>query len=164
MPSPSATRVSMPVRVLPGETNPVGNMHGGAMLRYLDIVGAMAAMRHCRTRVVTASVDRVDFLAAARLSEVLTFHAQVNMVGRASMEVGVRAEAEDLLTGEKRHAMRAYMTFVSVDDAGKALAVPELVLETGEDRRRCAEALARRERRQEEKKGERKAEEGRAEG
>ena len=150
----SETRTDMPVRMLPQDANPAGFIHGGVILRQIDLVGGIVAARYARTRIVTASVDRVDFLAPVRVGEVLMLKSCVNFVGATSMEIGVRVEAEDLLTGEIRHAATAYMTFVGVDESGKPGKLRPLILETPEDGRRFEEAKLRRSVRKEERRRE----------
>lgn len=151
----SETATVMPVRMLPQDANPAGNVHGGVLLRQIDLAGGIVATRHARSRVVTASVDRVDFLAPVRVGEVMVLKACVNHVGATSMEVGVRVEAEDMLTGQTRHAATAYMTFVGLDENGAPRPLPPLILETPDDRRRDREARARRAARKEERRRER---------
>jgi acyl-CoA hydrolase len=150
----SDTRTNMPVRMLPQDANPAGNVHGGVMLRQIDLVGGIVATRYAKSRVVTASVDRVDFLAPVRVGEVMVLKSCVNFVGSTSMEVGVRVEAEDMITGETRHAATAYMTFVAMDESGKPGKLPPLMLETPEDQRRFEEAKLRRTVRKEERRRE----------
>lgn len=140
----SDTRTDMPVRMLPQDSNPAGNVHGGVILRQIDLIGGIVATRYAKSRVVTASVDRVDFLTPVRVGEVMVLKSCVNFVGSSSMEVGVRVEAEDMLTGEIRHAATAYMTFVGVDESGKPGKLRPLILESPEDRRRFEEAKLRR--------------------
>jgi len=135
----------MPVRMLPQDANPAGFVHGGAILKQVDLVGGIVAMRHCRSAVVTVSIDRMDFLTPAHVGEVMVFKGSVNYAGSTSIEVGVRVEAEDLMTGAIRHAGSAYLTFVAMDADRRPTAVPPLVLETPAERRRHAEALTRRE-------------------
>lgn len=151
----SDTAVVMPVRMLPQDANPAGNVHGGVILRQIDLVGGIAATRYARSRVVTASIDRVDFLEPVKVGEVMVLKAQVNYVGSTSMEVGVRVEAEDMLSGETRHAATAYMTFVAMGEGGKPCALPTLERETPEDQRRFRQAEARRKARREERQRER---------
>lgn len=140
----SESRAYTTYRVLPQDTNPAGNLHGGVLLKQLDLIAATCAMRHARKPVVTASIDRMNFLKPAYVGELITLHANVNMVGRTSMEIGVRVEAENLLTGDVRHINSAYLTFVAIGEDGKPSPVPELILETGEDHRRNKEAMERR--------------------
>lgn len=141
---PSLSKVAMPQRMLPQDANPAGNIFGGVILKYIDLAAATAAMRHARQAVVTASIDRMDFLKPAHVGELVIFNACVNHVGRSSMEVGVRVESEDLLTGETRHTGSAYVTFVAMDEKRKPTAVAPLALETDEERRRFREAEERR--------------------
>ena len=151
----SASRVVMPQRMLPPDANPAGNVHGGVILKYIDTAGGIAAIRHARSAVVTASIDRMDFLKPAYIGEVVTFMASVNFVGATSMEVGVRVECENPMTGETRHAGSAYLTYVALDADRRPHAVPPLILETDADRRRNREAAARREARLAERRRER---------
>jgi acyl-CoA hydrolase len=112
----------------------------------------VAAIRHARRPCVTVSVDRVDFLQPILLGELVTARASVNYAGRTSMEVGVRIEAENLVTGERRHTNSCYVTYVAIDEHGSPSLVPPVLPETAEERRRFAEAEARRRRRLEERK------------
>ncbi len=141
------SEVEMTELVLPNDANTLGNALGGRVMHWIDIAAALAAARHCRRQVVTASVDRVDFLHPVRVGQVICVRARVNHVSRTSMEVGVKAESENLLTGERRHTASAYTTFVALDDLGHPTPVPPLELETDEDRRRFEEGKARREQR-----------------
>jgi len=138
------TSITMAQRLLPQDTNPAGNIHGGVILKQIDLTAATVAMRHARCNVVTASIDRIDFLRPVHVGELVRFKASLNYVGRTSMEVGVRVEAENLITGEVRYTNSAYLTFVALDVDGKPTPVPGLVLESGEDHRRWREAEDRR--------------------
>jgi acyl-CoA hydrolase len=130
--------------MMPHMANQLGNVHGGVILGMLDRVGAVSAIRHAQRVCVTASVDRVDFREPIHLGELVTMYASVNYAHRTSVEVGVRVEAENLLTGERRHTNTCYITFVALDEAGRPAAVPPVAPETGEERRRFREAEARR--------------------
>jgi len=130
--------------VFPNDANPHGNVFGGRVMQLIDIIGGVAAMRHARKTVVTASMDRLDFLSPAYIGEVLILNASVNCVGNTSMEVGVKVMAENPLTGERRHTGSAYLTYVAIDSTGKPVPLPPIVPETDEEKRRLAEALARR--------------------
>lgn len=141
----SHTRVEMTQVVMPQATNPLGNAFGGQIMAWLDICAAVAAGRLCRTPVVTASIDAVHFIAPVRLGHVVILKGQVNATFQTSMECGVSVFAEDPLTGEVRKAAKAYATFVSLDADGRPQSVPELILDTDEDRRRAEDAQARRE-------------------
>ena len=140
----SASRAVISVAMLPQDTNPYGSIHGGVILKNMDQAAGIAAMRHCRGNVVTAAIDSMSFIAPSLVGELVTFKAGVNHVGRTSLEVGVRVESEDLLTGEIRHSATAYLTFVALDAARRPTLAPPLLLETDEDRRRNAAAIERR--------------------
>lgn len=131
--------------MLPGDANPAGNVHGGVVIKLIDTTAGVVASRHARANVVTACIDRLDFHSPVSVGDLLFFKGSLNMVGRTSMEVGVRVEAEDLLTGEVRHTASAYVTLVRMDEGGTPAAVPPLVLETEEELRRNCEAKVRRE-------------------
>jgi uncharacterized protein (TIGR00369 family) len=140
----SASRTELSVAMLPQDANPYGSIHGGVILKHIDAAAAMAAMRHCRGNAVTVAIDQVCFLAPSRVGELVTFRAQVNHVGRTSMEIGVRVESENLFSGDIRHTASAYLTFVALDTSGAPTPAPALILETDDDRRRNAEAGTRR--------------------
>jgi len=129
---------------MPHMANHLGNVHGGVILGMLDRVGAVSAIRHSQRICVTASVDRVDFRQPIHLGELVTMYSSVNYAHRTSVEVGVRVEAENLLTGERRHTNTCYLTFVAVDEAGRPVPVPSVVPETEDEKRRYREAEARR--------------------
>jgi len=141
--TPEDSCVEMREIVLPNDTNTHGNVLGGHVLHLMDIACAMAAMRHCRRPVVTAAMDRVEFLSPAPEGHFLIVKASVNFAGRTSMEVGVKVLSECPLTGAIQHTSSAYLTFVALDDQGRPTTVPPLELVTDEDRRRNAEARAR---------------------
>jgi acyl-CoA hydrolase len=130
--------------MMPHMANHVGNVHGGVLLGMIDRVGAVAAIRHARRVCVTVSVDQVDFREPIHLGELVTMHAMVNYVHRTSMEVGVRVEAEDLVTGVRRHTNSCYLTYVAIDEAGRPVEVPAVLPESEEERRRFAAAERRR--------------------
>lgn len=130
--------------MMPHHANNMGNVFGGVILSLIDRVAAVAATRHSRRQCVTVSVDRVDFLRPIYLGELVTAHASVNFAGRTSMEVGIKIEAENLVTGERRHTNSCYVTYVAIDDQGKPSAVPPVLPETPEERRRYQAAEQRR--------------------
>src|SRR5271154_5384349 len=116
--------------VFPPDSNALGNLFGGRLMQYIDLVGAMAASRHARAIVVTASMDHLDFVAPVRVGELLILKASVNRAYRTSMEVGVRVMVEDVSEQRMRHVSSAYLTYVAVDREGHRLVVPQVVPET----------------------------------
>jgi acyl-CoA hydrolase len=143
--TPEASRCVMTQIVMPSHTNgEAGMMFGGILMQWIDVCAGVAAMRHAGGPVVTASVDRLDFLTPVRLGEVVVLSAQVNYVRRTSMEVGCRVETEDMDSRQRRYTTKAYLTFVAVDPAGRPRPVPALDLPTPDDVRRHAEAERRR--------------------
>jgi acyl-CoA hydrolase len=149
----SETAASMAEVMQPSQANPAGNVHGGTIMKMIDDAAGVVAIRHARANVVTVSIDRLDFHAPVFVGDLLVLKAALNHVGRSSMEVGVRVEAEDLKTGTVRHTASAYLTFVALDEQGKPTAVPPLILETDEHRRRAQAAACRREERSRSRKG-----------
>jgi uncharacterized protein (TIGR00369 family) len=143
--------VVMAQQMNPQDANPAGNVHGGVIMKLIDTAAGVAAIRHARANAVTASVDRLDFYHPVFVGDFVTLRASVNFVGRTSMEVGVRVESENLLTGERLHTSTAYLTYVSLDTNGKPLTLPPLIPETDTQRRRHGEAKTRREMRLTEK-------------
>ncbi len=137
--------------VLPQDANPAGNLHGGVILKHIDTAGGVVAKKHSRTNIVTVSIDRMAFKEPAYMGELLTFKACLNHVGRSSMEIGIRVEAENLTTGEIRHTNSAYLTYVALDEDSKPTAVPPLIVEGETAKRRYKEAELRRELRQKER-------------
>ena len=126
------------------DANTAGFVHGGTVMKLCDEVAGLAAIRHCRRRVVTAAMDRMTFLVPVRVGELVTFAASVNAAWRTSMEVGVRVEAENPHTGESRHTNTAYLTMVALAEDGRPSAVPALLADTPTERRREQEAQLRR--------------------
>jgi acyl-CoA hydrolase len=133
--------------MFPSDANPAGNVFGGAIVRYIDEIAAAVAQRHARSNVVIASIDRMDYHHPVKVGDLLTLKASINHVGNTSMEVGVRVEAENPMTGETVHAASAYATMVALDENGKPSIVPRLLPETEEEKRRYAEAAMRRKKR-----------------
>jgi uncharacterized protein (TIGR00369 family) len=130
--------------MLPSDANPYGNVHGGEIMKLIDACAGAAATRHARSRVVTARIDELSFLAPVYVGHLVTAFASVNHVGRSSMEVGVRVDSEDLLTGTGAHVASAYLVFVAIDEAGRSVPLPPLFAETDDERRRMRAAEARR--------------------
>jgi acyl-CoA hydrolase len=131
------------------QANNLGNVHGGVIMREVDNAGGLAASRHAGTVCVTAAIDQLSFLEPVHVGELLVVRAAVNAVGRTSLEVGVRVEAEAARGGERRHTTSAYLVFVALDAEGRPTRVPDLVCETDDDRRRHAQAEIRQEVRRE---------------
>ncbi len=121
-------------------------------MKLIDTAAGVVAKRHAGSNVVTASIDSLDFHHPVYVGDVVFFKASINYVGNTSMEVGVRVEAENPITGEIRHTASAYLTFVALDETGKPRKVPHLILETEEEKRRHKEAERRRQIRLSEKK------------
>ena len=130
--------------MMPEDANPAGNVHGGIIMKHIDMTGGVAAMRHARCNVVTASIDSLIFHYPVFVGDLVTLKASLNLAARSSMEVGVRVETENLFTGEVRHTASAYLTFVALDRNGRPTAVPQLILETEDDHRRNRQATDRR--------------------
>jgi len=137
--------------MMPHDANILGHVFGGVMLAMMDKAAAVAAFRHARRACVTVSIDRVDFREPIHVGDLVVMKSSVNYVGSSSMEVGVRVEAEDIISGVRRHTNSAYLTFVAVDRNGRPVEVAELVPETPEEKRRHAAARDRRRRRLEER-------------
>jgi len=129
---------------MPTDGNVLGNVFGGAIMRYMDEVAGIVAFHHARKVVVTASIERMDFYAPVYVGNLLILKASVNYVGHTSMEVGVRIEAEDPLTGTTTHTGSCYLTFVALDGNGRPTLVEPIIPRTADEKRRYEEAMARR--------------------
>lgn len=140
--------------MMPHHANNLGHVFGGVMLSMMDRTAAVAAFRHCRLNVVTASIDRVDFREPIHVGDLVVMKASVNFVGKTSMEVGVRVEAEELLTGRRRHTNSCYLTFVAVDRNGRPIEISPVVPETSDEIRRFQAAQQRRKVRLQEREAE----------
>lgn len=142
---PEASVAVVSELMMPHQVNNLGHVFGGELLSMVDRAAAVTAMRHARRPSVTVSIDRVDFVEPIFAGELVTCTARVNFVGRTSMEVGVRVEAENLLTGRKRHTNTCLLTFVAIDESHRPCPVPQLDLSDPEDERRAREGRRRRE-------------------
>jgi len=131
--------------VLPNDANPLNALLGGRLMHWIDLAGAMAAHRHSRAYVVTASIDHMDFLVPVRVGDFVILRSSVNRVFHTSMEVGVKVWVENYRAEQSHHVSSAYLTFVAVDAAGNKMAVRPVVPETEEEKRRYADAERRRE-------------------
>src|ERR1017187_2254256 len=131
--------------VLPNDANALNALLGGRLMHWIDLAGAMAAHRHSRTYVVTASIDHLDFLVPVRVGDFVVLRSSVNRVYHTSMEVGVKVWVENYRSEESRHVSSAYLTFVAIDAAGNKIVVPPVVPETADEKRRYEDAARRRE-------------------
>ena len=141
------THVIMHELILPNDTNLLGNVLGGRVMHLMDMCAAMSAYKHARTAVVTASVDRLDFLAPAKMGEIMILKSSVNYTGKSSMEVGVRIESENPKTGDIYHTSSAYLTFVSLNENGKPQGIDDIMPENDIENRRFKEGNVRHEER-----------------
>tara|TARA_B100001248_G_C27399360_1_gene468694 strand:- start:8810 stop:9286 length:477 start_codon:yes stop_codon:yes gene_type:complete len=147
--SPSAkavreSQVRMTELLLPTHTNALDTAFGGVIMSWIDICAAIAAQRHAGCQVVTASIDALNFVAPVKKGWVVNLFASVNRAFRSSMEIGVRVDAENPISGQNLHTATAYLTFVALDDLSKKREVPKIIAETQEEKRRYEEAQRRR--------------------
>jgi acyl-CoA hydrolase len=149
---PSQSRSELSRWMGVADANMAGNVHGGVILHLCDEVAGIAAVRHSGARVVTAAMDRMNFLHPVYVGNLVTVKATVNAAWRTSMEVGVRVEAENVRTGEVTHTSTAYLTMVALDEDGQPSAVPPVEPETADEQRRAREAQLRRDNRLEERR------------
>lgn len=146
--TPSDSASEMTELILPNDTNTLGNLLGGRIMHFIDLVGAMAAYRHSRTHIVTASIDHIDFIAPVHVGDLLILKARLNRAFSSSMEAGVTVWVENTIAGTQRHVASAFLTFVAIDPQGKPVPVPKLKPETEEEMRNYEDAGRRREHRQ----------------
>jgi acyl-CoA hydrolase len=139
----SASSAEFTHLVLPPDTNALGTIFGGRIMEWVDIAASIVASRHCRQVVVTASMDALHFLAPVKVGDIVILKASVNYTHRTSMEIGVRVESENPLTGERRHTSSAYLTFVALDANGRPTAAPEVLPRTEDEKRRFEAAKKR---------------------
>jgi acyl-CoA hydrolase len=130
---------------LPNDANGLGNLLGGKIMHLVDLAGAIAAIKHARSPVVTASVDHMDFIRPVHIGQLVRLRASVNRAFRTSMEVGVKVWVEDLIRGEELHVSSAFLTFVAVTKEGDRVPVPPIIPETDDEKRRYDRAGERRE-------------------
>jgi uncharacterized protein (TIGR00369 family) len=138
------SKITMNYLTLPHDANFAGNVHGGVIMKLMDTAARIVAARHCRRHCVTAATDRINFHNPAYAGELLHIRASINYVSRISMEIGVRVEAENLLSGETRHTASAYLVFVPAEAENNPAHIPRLILNNSEDQRRNHEAVLRR--------------------
>ena len=132
----SESKVIMHELILPNDTNILGNVLGGRVMHLIDICAAMSAYKHARSPVVTASIDHLDFLSPAKKGDILILKSSVNYVSNTSMEIGVRVESEDTLTGKVKHTASAHLTFVALNDKRKPKKIDKVKPETKIEKRR----------------------------
>lgn len=149
--TPSDSASEMTELILPNDTNTLGNLLGGRIMHFIDLVGAMAAYRHSRTHIVTASIDHIDFIAPVHVGDLLILKAKLNRAFTSSMEAGVIVWVENTIAGTQRHVASAYLTFVAIDPEGRPVPVPKLEPRTDEEKRNYQDAGRRREHRQRER-------------
>ncbi len=145
--SPSESHAEVIIRMFPTDANPAGNVFGGEILKHIDMVAGIVAQRHSQSNAVTVSMDSVNFLKPIFVGNVLKLNARINYVHNSSMEIEVKAEAEDILTGIRTITGNAFVTFVALDKNGKPIHVPRLALKTDEDRAKFEEGKTRMEKR-----------------
>ena len=145
--SPSESQAEVIVRMFPSDANPAGNVFGGEILKHIDMVAGIVAQRHSQSNAVTVSMDSVNFLKPVFVGNVLKLNARINYVHNSSMEIEVRAESEDIVTGIKTLTGTAFVTFVALDKNGKPTHAPKLSLKTDEDRTKFEEGKLRMEKR-----------------
>ncbi|HEY5649191.1 MAG TPA: acyl-CoA thioesterase [Nitrospiria bacterium] len=133
--------------VLPNDTNPLGNLLGGQLMHWIDLAAAVVANRHSKRPVVTASMERLDFHAPVKLGQIVILKAGITYAGETSMEVGVEVFAEDPLKNRRYHTSTAILTYVALDDSGKPVVVPRLIVSGEEERRRFEAGQKRHEQR-----------------
>jgi acyl-CoA hydrolase len=154
------SRSEMTELILPNDANTLGNLLGGRLMHFIDLVGAMAAYRHARTHVVTASMDHIDFIAPVHVGDLLILKSSVNRAFNTSVEVGVKVWVENTIAGIHRHVASAYLTFVAVDSQGRRVPVPGLEPETEEEKQHYEDAGRRRAQREKERERKRQTKPG----
>jgi uncharacterized protein (TIGR00369 family) len=143
----SASRITLSQLMHPEHANLLGNVHGGWIMKLVDEAGALSCMRHAQRKVVTVTIDSMDFHQPIRIGDLVILNAEVTYTGRTSMEATVEVHAENPITGEQTHTNTAYLVYVALDDAGRPTPVPPLQAETEEERQKMEQGKARQERR-----------------
>lgn len=143
----SASRITLSQLMHLEHANLLGNVHGGWIMKLVDEAGALACMRHAQRKVVTVTIDSMDFRQPIRIGDLVILNAEVAYTGRTSMEAAVEVHAENPITGEQTHTNTAYLVYVALDDSGRPTPVPPLQAETEEDRQKMAQAQIRQQRR-----------------
>ena len=145
--SPSESHAEVIVRMFPSDANPAGNVFGGEILKHIDMVAGIVAQRHSQSNAVTVSMDSVNFLKPVFVGNVLKLNARINYVHNSSMEIEIKVESEDIVTGIRTITGTAFVTFVALATSGKPIDVPKLALKTDEDRTKFEEGKLRMEKR-----------------
>ncbi|MEW6059397.1 MAG: acyl-CoA thioesterase [Actinomycetota bacterium] len=143
----SASQVTLVQLMEVADANLAGIAHGGSIMKLVDTAAGLAAIKHCGGLAVTVAMDEMSFLAPVRIGDIVTVRASVNDVGKTSMEVGVRVEAENAVTGRRTHTGSAYLVYVAIDNTGKPRPVPPVTAETPMQERRKREAKIRQQKR-----------------
>jgi uncharacterized protein (TIGR00369 family) len=143
----SASRITLSQLMHLEHANLLGNVHGGWIMKLVDEAGALACMRHAQRKVVTVTIDSMDFRQPIRIGDLVILNAEVSYTGRTSMEATVEVHAENPITGQQTHTNTAYLVYVALDDAGRPTPVPPLKVETEEEKQKMEQALVRQERR-----------------
>ena len=141
--SPEESHAEVIVRMFPSDANPAGNVFGGEILKHIDMVAGIVAQRHSQSNAVTVSMDSVNFIKPVYVGNVLKLNARINYVHNSSMEIEVKVEAEDIVTGIRTITGTAFVTFVALEKKGKPKTVPKLMLKTDEDRKKFEEGKLR---------------------
>jgi uncharacterized protein (TIGR00369 family) len=141
--TPRASRISIAQLMQPEHANPNGNVHGGWIMKLVDEAGALACMRHAQKRVVTVVVDSLVFREPIKIGDLVTLTAEVTYTGRTSMEAEVQVTAENPITGERTHTNTAYLVYVALDEKGQPTTIPQLTVETEEEKQRQEQAKKR---------------------
>lgn len=141
---PSESWITTARLMMPTDANIMGNVFGGAIMKYMDEIAAIVAWRHAGKNVVTASIDRMNFYAPVYVGNLLIMKAAVNYVGKTSMEIGVRIEAQEPPAKKGTHTGSCYLTYVALDARGKPTPIPPIVPGTADEKRRFRDARARR--------------------
>lgn len=145
--SPEESHAEVIIRMFPSDANPAGNVFGGEILKHIDMVAGIVAQRHSQSNAVTVSMDSVNFIKPVYVGNVLKLNARINYIHNSSMEIEVKAEAEDIVTGIRTITGTAFVTFVALDNNGKPTPVPKLLLKTDDDRTKFEEGKLRMEER-----------------
>lgn len=146
-----ASHVTLAQLMQPEHANPLGNVHGGWIMKLVDECGALACMRHARQRVVTVVMDRMSFRQPIKVGDLVTLTAQVTYTGRTSIEAEVHVEAENPIIGERTHTNTAYVVYVALDEAGNPASVPPVFAETPEEHEKMEAGKKRQQQRLEQK-------------